>query len=101
MRVVMLVWKLVAYVIVTALLAAHASAQTYPSKVLRMMVAFSAGSGTDTVGRIMATGMSEMLGQQIVVENRAGAAGNIGAELAAKAPADGYTLFLANISYAA
>ena len=60
-----------------------------------------AGSGTDTVGRIIATGLSEVLGQQVVVENRAGAAGNIGAEIVARAPADGYTLLQSNIAYAA
>lgn len=62
---------------------------------------FGAGSGTDTIARIVASGMAPVLGQQIVVENRAGAAGNIGAELAAKAPPDGYTLFLVNLGHAA
>ena len=62
---------------------------------------FSAGSGTDTIGRIVAGGMSQALGQQLIVENRAGAAGNIGAELAAKSPPDGYTLFLVNMGHAA
>jgi tripartite-type tricarboxylate transporter receptor subunit TctC len=78
-----------------------AAAQSYPSKPVRLLVSFSAGSGTDTIGRIVAGGMTQALGQQVVVENRAGAAGNIGAELAAKSPPDGYTLFLVNMGHAA
>jgi len=78
-----------------------AFAQGYPTKPVRLLVSFSAGSGTDTIGRIVAGGMAQQLGQQVVVENRAGAAGNIGAELAAKSPPDGYTLFLVNMGHAA
>jgi tripartite-type tricarboxylate transporter receptor subunit TctC len=77
------------------------SGQAYPAKPVRFLVSFSAGSGTDTIGRIVAGGMSQALGQQLVVENRAGAAGNIGAEIAAKSPPDGYTLFLVNMGHAA
>ena len=92
----------VAAVAASALMAPAASvAQGYPSKPVRLIVSFSAGSGTDTIGRIAAGGMTRPLGQQVVVENRAGAAGNIGAELAAKSPADGYTLFLVNMGHAA
>jgi tripartite-type tricarboxylate transporter receptor subunit TctC len=76
-------------------------AQAYPAKPIRFLVPFSAGSGTDTIGRIVAGGMSQALGQQLIVENRAGAAGNIGAEFAAKSPPDGYTLFLVNMGHAA
>jgi tripartite-type tricarboxylate transporter receptor subunit TctC len=76
-------------------------AQAYPVKPVRFMISFSAGSGTDTIGRIVAGGLSQVWGQQVIVENRAGAAGNIGAELAAKAPPDGYTLFLVNMGHAA
>ena len=76
-------------------------AQNYPTRAVRMMIAFSPGSGTDTIGRVMVAGMSEALGQQVVVENRAGATGNIGAEIVAKAPPDGYMLMLMNIAYAA
>ena len=93
--------KLLALTCAIQVWSGSAWAQTYPNKVVRMMVSFSAGSGTDTVGRIIAGGLTEVFGPQVVVENRAGAAGNIGAELAAKAPPDGYMLFLANISYAA
>jgi tripartite-type tricarboxylate transporter receptor subunit TctC len=75
-------------------------AQTYPNKVVRLLVPFSAGSGSDTIGRIYAGGLTEAFGQQVILENRAGAAGNIGAEIAARAPADGYTLFLVNMAHA-
>jgi tripartite-type tricarboxylate transporter receptor subunit TctC len=64
-------------------------------------VPFSPGSGSDTLGRIIAGGLTDVFGQQVIVDNRAGAAGNIGAEIAAKAPPDGYTLLLANLGHAA
>ena len=76
------------------------SGQAYPVKILRLLVPFSAGSGSDTIGRIYAGGLTEVFGQQVILENRAGAAGNIGAEVAARAPADGYTLFLVNMAHA-
>src|SRR5687767_6061376 len=71
--------------------------QSYPSKPVRMIVPFAPGGASDFVGRIMQPRLSELLGQQVVVENRAGASGNIGLDAAAKAPADGYTFFLGNI----
>ena len=70
----------------------EAHAQRYPAKTIRIIVASSAGSGTDTGGRIIAAGLADIFGQQVIVDNRAGAGGNIGAEMVAKAPADGYTL---------
>jgi tripartite-type tricarboxylate transporter receptor subunit TctC len=73
--------------------------QAYPSKSIRMVVASSAGSNPDTIGRIVAQGLSQVLGQQVIVDDRAGAGGNIGAEIAARAPADGYTLFLAHTNH--
>jgi len=76
-------------------------AQRYPAKVVRLLVPFSPGSGSDTLGRIIAGGLTDVFGQQVIVDNRAGAAGNIGAEIAAKAPPDGYTLLLANLGQAA
>ena len=76
-------------------------AQRYPAKVVRLLVPFSPGSGSDTLGRITAGGLSDVFGQQVIVDNRAGAAGNIGAEIAAKALPDGYTLLLANLGHAA
>lgn len=71
----------------------YAYAQPYPSKVVRYVVADSPGGLGDAVGRIVASGLTDALGQQVVVENRTGAGANIGAAYAAKAPADGYTLF--------
>jgi tripartite-type tricarboxylate transporter receptor subunit TctC len=68
---------------------------------VRFVVPFSPGSGSDTIARIFATGLPEALGQQVIVDNRAGAAGNIGAELAAKAPPDGYTMLLVILGHAA
>jgi len=78
-----------------------ATAQQYPAKPLRFIVPFSAGSGSDTIARIVSTALPEAIGQQVIVDNRAGAAGNIGAELAAKAPPDGYTVMLAILGHAA
>jgi len=80
---------------------AAAWAQNYPLKAVRFLVPFSAGSGSDTIARIVAGGLSQVLRQQVVVENRAGAAGNIGAEIAAKAMPDGYTVLLINMGHAA
>ena len=75
---------------------AEGRAQDYPSKPIRYIVTSSPGSGLDIYGRIIAGGLTEVLGQQVFVENRAGAGGNIAAAIAAKAPADGYTLLQIN-----
>jgi tripartite-type tricarboxylate transporter receptor subunit TctC len=77
---------------------APALAQNYPTKSIRLIVAQSAGSATDVAARVIATPLSALLKQQVVVDNRAGAGGLLGTELAARAPADGYTLIFANIS---
>ena len=69
----------------------------YPNKAIRMIVPFAPGGASDFVGRILQPRLSELLGQQIVVENRAGASGNIGMDAAAKAAPDGYTIYLGNI----
>jgi tripartite-type tricarboxylate transporter receptor subunit TctC len=71
-----------------------ASAQSYPVKPVRMIVPFPPGGAADLIGRVIAQKLSEQLGRQVIVDNRGGASGNIGAELAAKAPADGYTILL-------
>jgi len=71
-----------------------AVAQTYPTKPIRFIAAFSAGGPSDIVARAMAKRMSEVLGQPVIVDNRTGAGGNIGAEAVAKAPPDGYTVLL-------
>jgi len=76
---------------------AHAQAPSaWPLKPVKLIVSYGAGGPPDVLGRILAQAMSEGLGQPIVIENRVGAAGTIGAEAAAKAPADGYTLLLAS-----
>ncbi len=77
-----------------------ALAQAYPVKPVRMIAASSPGSAVDIVARIVAQKLGEQLGQQVVVDNRAGAGGNLGAELAAKAPPDGYTLFMGTPAHA-
>jgi tripartite-type tricarboxylate transporter receptor subunit TctC len=82
--------------LLAAILAAPllAIAQSYPSKPVRVVVTFPPGSTPDIVGRALASRLQEAMGQPFVVENRAGAGGNIGADAVAKAPADGYTLLV-------
>lgn len=70
----------------------NSHAQTYPSRVIRYIVTDAAGSGTDLLARITAEGLAEVFGHPVVVDNRPGAGGNIGAELGARATADGYTV---------
>jgi len=80
-----------------AISAGPAVAQTYPQKPIRLIVPFSAGGIADVFGRIIGAKLSEAWGQSVLVENRPGAGGNIGADLVAKAPADGYTLLMGSI----
>jgi tripartite-type tricarboxylate transporter receptor subunit TctC len=75
-------------------------AQNYPAKPVRFIVPFSPGSGSDTIARIIASGLSEVFGQQVIVDNRAGAAGTIGTEAAARAAPDGYTMLLVILAHA-
>lgn len=77
-----------------------ADAPNYPSKSVRVIAPSSPGSGVDIVSRLVAQKLGANLGQQVMVENRAGAGGNLGAEVAAKAAPDGYTLFMATPSHA-
>src|SRR5689334_18661858 len=72
-----------------------AHAQNYPSKPVRLIVPYAPGGGTDIISRPLAEKMSGLLGQQVIIDNRGGANGNIGMELAAKAAPDGYTIVLA------
>ena len=81
-----------------ALICGGASAETYPARPIRMLIPFAPGGATDIIGRMIEPKMSRSLGQQIVVDNRAGAAGNIAVELTAQALPDGYTLLVGNIS---
>jgi tripartite-type tricarboxylate transporter receptor subunit TctC len=86
--------KIVFTLLVSLFLGFTAHAQDYPIKPIRIVVPYSPGGGTDTVARLMAAHMSNALGQQIIVENKAGASANIGTEFVAKAPADGYTILV-------
>lgn len=70
------------------------SAQNYPTRPIRLIIPFPPGGSTDTYARVISPKVSESIGQQVVIDNRTGAGGAIGAELAAKAPADGYTIWL-------
>jgi len=72
-----------------------ARAQTYPSRPVRLIIGYPAGGANDIIGRLIGRWLSERLGQQFIIENRAGAAGNIGTEAVVRSPADGYTLLLA------
>ncbi|MGZ5229117.1 MAG: Bug family tripartite tricarboxylate transporter substrate binding protein [Burkholderiales bacterium] len=69
----------------------------YPVKPVRLIIAYAAGGGTDTVGRVFAQKLSEGLGRQIIVDNRPGANGNIATEVAVKSPPDGYTMIMGNV----
>ncbi len=75
-----------------------AAAQTYPTRPIKLLIPFPAGGATDIIGRALAIKLSERLGQSVVVENKPGAGGTIGTDLAAKSPPDGYTLLLATSS---
>jgi tripartite-type tricarboxylate transporter receptor subunit TctC len=79
-------------------LAGLALAQTYPDRLIRMIVPFPPGGPVDTVARIVTQGLPQILGQTVIIENRAGASGAIGARAVAASPADGYTLLFGNIS---
>ena len=74
----------------------NASAQSWPDKPIKMIVPFAAGGSADILGRILSQELSKNLGQNVIIENRGGAGGNLGAEIVAKSPADGYTILLAS-----
>ena len=86
------------FVLAQILVSGSVMAQPYPNRPIRLVVAFPPGGATDVYARIVQTRFSEALGQNIVIENRAGAGGMIGADLVAKAPPDGYTLLIGNIA---
>ena len=83
--------------IAAALAAAGACAQAYPVKPVRFVVPFVAGGPTDIQGRMLGEKLAQRLGQQFIIDNRGGANGNIGMELTAKAPPDGYTIVIATV----
>ena len=74
------------------------SGQAYPAKPIRLVVPFAAGGALDVVGRVIGARLGESWGRQVVIDNRLGAAGNIGAEFVAKAPPDGYTLLMSSVT---
>ena len=80
-----------------ALAATGAAAQQYPSKPVRFVVPFVAGGPTDIQGRLLGEKLTQRLGQQLIIDNRGGANGNIGMELTAKSPPDGYTIVIATV----
>ena len=92
-------FRLLPIALVSAVIAISAIAEAgedgWPQRPLRLVVPFPAGSSTDIIARIVAQKLSHRLGQQIVIENRAGASGNIGADAVAKAAPDGYTIGIA------
>ena len=83
--------------ILVSLFSASVLAQDYPSRPVRMIVPFGPGGASDFVARAIQPKLMELLGQTLVIDNRAGASGNVGVELAARSPADGYTIFLGNV----
>jgi tripartite-type tricarboxylate transporter receptor subunit TctC len=93
--------KWIASLLLAACCGGGALAQEFPQKTVRFIVPFPPGGATDGLARILAERMTEAWRQQVVIDNRAGAGGNIGAELAAKAPADGHTIIIVGLSHAA
>ena len=86
--------------LLSLVLTAPANAQSYPTKPVRVVVPYPPGGPTDIVARVLFQQVSEATGQQFLVDNRAGAGGNIGAEIVAKSPADGYTLLIGTTAHA-
>src|SRR3982074_2219589 len=82
-----------------ALIAGAVAAQPYPNKPVRVVIPWPAGGSNDVVGRIVMQKVAEFTGQQFIVDNRGGAAGSIGADVVAKAPADGYTIMVHSTSH--
>jgi tripartite-type tricarboxylate transporter receptor subunit TctC len=87
-------WQLITTVLAVCLPLTANAQSAYPDRPIKIIVGFAAGGGTDVAARILAQKMSESLGQSVVVENRPGASGLIGADAVAKSPADGYTLMM-------
>jgi tripartite-type tricarboxylate transporter receptor subunit TctC len=94
MRLKLLPVALIAVGLAVSGLQTNVAAQSYPERPVRLLIAFPAGGTIDTLGRILAQKLTEAWGQNVVIENRPGAGGNIGAAAAAKSPSDGYTLHL-------
>jgi tripartite-type tricarboxylate transporter receptor subunit TctC len=88
------------FVLVCALAPAAGAADVYPARPVRLIVPFPPGGSNDIVGRMIATQLTERLGKQVIVDNRGGAGGVLGTEVAAKAPPDGYTLLMVSSAHA-
>ncbi|MDB5811496.1 MAG: hypothetical protein JWN94_3618 [Betaproteobacteria bacterium] len=88
-----------AFALAGIIFATSVFAQPYPEKPLRFIVPYAPGGGADIMARILQTKLVDRIGQQVVIDNRPGAGGNIGADVAAKAPANGYTLFMATANF--
>src|SRR5262245_44947682 len=86
------------YALLPLCLCSAATAQNYPAKPVRIIVAFAPGGGNDVVARLVAQKLTGAFNRQFVVDNRPGAGGTIGADIAAKSAPDGYTLFLAGVA---
>jgi len=86
-----------AAVVAAATSAAAQDASKYPTQAIRIVVPFAPGGASDFVARLIQPGLTQAFGQQVVIENRAGAAGNVGMDVAARAAPDGYTIFLGNV----
>lgn len=86
--------------LIGAMIATQAAAQNYPVRQIRVIVPFAAGGPTDTVSRAIGQKLTEAWNQPVVIDNRPGAGGNLGTEIAAKSPADGYTLFIGTVANA-
>ncbi len=93
-------WIFISIVACAGWSVSDSSAQGYPVKPVRIVVGTSAGGGGDVIARVVAGGLTPILGQQVGVDNRPGAASNIAAEIVAKAPPDGYALFVVSITHA-
>src|SRR5690349_10450005 len=93
-------WRMkIACWMVCILLALPAAAQDYPARPVKLVIPFPPGGSNDVVGRVIATQLSERLGQSVVVDNRGGGGGTIGMNAAAKSPADGYTILMISVGY--
>ncbi|APV48621.1 hypothetical protein BWI17_02325 [Betaproteobacteria bacterium GR16-43] len=90
--------RIISALLLAACVSLSAAAQTFPSKPVKMVVGFPPGGGTDILARIVAQKLSETWGQQVVVENRPGASATIGANVVAKAPPDGYTISMGQLT---
>src|SRR5258706_569061 len=89
------------FVTLALALPSTADAQSYPNRPIKVVVPFAPGGNTDVMGRVLAAKMSELLGQQVAIENRTGAGSVVGTEIVARATPDGYTLLLTTVAHAA